>query len=127
MHKTPATIIPGSKNSSLAGRFCLGLIAAYGIAGCGGRGTVAGDEQTEQTNDFLFWSPSPALVTEHVNWHTAPTQAIPCGTQGRRKCTNQGEDFFLFHRNFLRRLRDEYIAQGLPANIDTWVSLPPEM
>jgi len=104
-----------------------GTMAALAISlhGCG---TTPGDFEpspgTElgQTQQFLVWDPGTALVNEHVNWHTPP-----CGESTHRSCSNQGEDFLVFHRNYLERLRDEYERQGLTTDITPWYSLPSEM
>lgn len=105
---------------------CLAVLGtALVLSGCG-EGTAARVDEQERpgkTEQPVFWQPSAALVTEHVNWHS---QA--CGVNGGRACSNQGVDFLVFHRNYLNRLRDNYLSQGLPAaDIQTWYALPPEM
>jgi hypothetical protein len=95
----------------------LSLIAVVTAMSCGS----PEQEAVEQTQHFLVWNPG-ALLTEHTQWHQGA-----CGTAGARKCPRSGEDFLVFHRNFLDRLRDEFTRQGLTADITPWVTIPAAM
>jgi hypothetical protein len=113
--------LPSARRRALALVFA--TIACIGCGDDGHGASAAEDPAVATSEEPLYWEPSSALVTEHVNWHTAP-----CGTGGGRACTKRGEDFLIFHRNFLSRLRDDYLRKLLPAaNIEPWYALPAEM
>jgi hypothetical protein len=110
-----------AKQTLRAGVALLGLL----LSACGASAPGAAQERepTGKSEQFVYWEPSAALVTEHVNWHQ------PCGTiAGSRSCSNMGQQFLVFHHEYVQRLRDNYLSQGLAASsIEPWYSLPPEM
>src|SRR5262245_53815600 len=110
------------------------LLAAVvaALAGCGGEAQPpVGGPQIEQVQQAVTWSPTQALVDQHVDWHTKPCSVNGQPLSGQvgvgRRCTNQGEDFLIWHRAFLKRLRDDFEAKGLTADITPWYSIPPEV
>jgi hypothetical protein len=46
---------------------------------------------------------------------------------GAPECPHPGEEFFIFHRQFLSKLRKAYQAKGLTADISPWYAVPPEI
>src|SRR3954470_6533072 len=100
------------------------ILMALCLVGCASAdGNNVGEEDpTGSTRQFLEWSPSQALVDEHVTFHEAA-----CSTAGGPRCGHIGEDFLTFHRSFLSRLRDDYQRQGLTADVAPWYELPAEM
>lgn len=101
-----------------------GLVgAAWFAMGCGaepggaGEPTADGDnEQVAVQTEFLNWSTSQTLLSEHTAWHLGG-----CGAPGARSCPTSGAEFMRFHRNFLSRLRDDALAKGVaPAELTAW-------
>lgn len=102
-------------------------LAACGLLfGCGASAEPLGTTETESVGDseqFVVWmSGSNPLVTEHTNWHSR------CGSiPGSRSCSNMGTDFLVFHRDYMRRLRNEFFRLNQNHNIDPWYRVPAEM
>lgn len=107
--------------------------------GCLALGCGEGPEPAESTpgsaietvEQFATWNPGATLDQQHVDWHTRPCSVTGQPLTGQvgvgRRCSRPGEDFLLWHRNYLERLRDEYERQRLTSNIAPWYRLPPEM
>jgi len=111
----------------------LGLAITLALTGCGAVPATdeANQESVGQTQQFITWSPAQHLVDEHVSWHTAPCTVAGQPLSGQagvgRRCSNTGEDFLIWHRAFLQRLRDEFEAQGRVDDITPWYTVPPEI
>jgi hypothetical protein len=114
------------------------LVCAFGlfVGACGSADTETptGGEPVSANQEFVVWNPDLGggqLVQQHIDWHSKP-----CSTNGQplsgqvgvgRRCTKQGEDFLLWHRAYVHRLRAEFQRQGRTENIQTWYGLPSEM
>jgi hypothetical protein len=89
------------------------------------------DERIDATEQFLVWDPGTSLDQQHVDWHARPCTANGQPGTGQvgvgRRCTLRGEDFLIWHRNYIKRLRDEYERQGLTGDVTAWLSLPAAM
>lgn len=80
-------------------------------------------ENVANRQEFVVWSPGQALLDEHNLWHRPRS----CDQPGVRKCQKPGEDFLVFHRGFVHRLRAEFERQGLTHDITPWYELPAAM
>lgn len=112
------------------------VAVAMAIFGCGSSDEfTAGDdgpgEQVGTAQQAVTWNPGATLLAQHNDWHTRP-----CSTNGQplsgqvgvgRRCSRPGEDFLIWHRSYIERLRDAYEAQGLTHNIDPWLAPPSEI
>jgi hypothetical protein len=90
-----------------------------------------GDEEQATARQAVVWNPTNTLITQHVAWHTAPcsVNGQPLGGQDGvgRRCSRPGEDFLVWHRAYIDRLRDDFEAQGLTHDITPWYSVPAEL
>ena len=114
-----------SRSHGLGARFTIVLVLVA-LLGCGaelGPTEGAPEEPVATSEQFAVWLPAnDPLNVEHNKWHTAT-----CGTAGARSCTNRGEDFLAFHRNYLRRLRKKFDELGRTEDIEPWYKLPDPM
>lgn len=107
-------------------RTVIAVLAAATAFGCGvsadSTGESAADgtnaeEEVGQVSQKVVWGISNALLTEHHQWHN-----------GGRSPTNRGQDFLIFHRNFLAKMAREYRALALPsADMAPWLSVPSDL
>jgi hypothetical protein len=110
---------------------CVGLL----VLGCsdGERLDLGNDgpEEHGTAQQAVTWSPGGSIVQQHVDWHSAG-----CSTNGQpltgqvgvgRRCSRPGEDFLIWHRAFIDRLRDDFEAQGLTHDITPWYTVPNEI
>lgn len=118
-----------------AGRLlAVGLFVA--VADCGNDEHAGLAPELETVRQAVTWSPTSTLITQHVDWHTRPCSpnGQPLGGQvgvGRR-CrradgSGQGEDFLVWHRAYVERLRDDFEAKGLTHDITPWRFVMPEI
>src|SRR3954466_1995757 len=108
------------------------------LVSCGGpedADRAAPGGEVEGIQQFVSWSPSEELVEEHRKWHDPDSPCDPNARNpdpmvvkgGARACSFPGEDFLMFHRNFLSRLRADYVKQGLTTDITPWYEIPAEI
>jgi hypothetical protein len=112
------------------------LVWVLGVlfTGCGDTGGGETSSHLATSQEPIVWNPDAGgvqLVQQHIDWHTKPcsVNGQPLGGQvgiGRR-CTNTGEDFLLWHRMYLNRLRAEFQRQGRSEDITPWYNLPAAM
>jgi hypothetical protein len=110
------------------------LLCVLGVlfTGCGDTGSDETSSNIATSQERIVWNPDAGgaqLVQLHIDWHTLPCSVN--GQQGQvgvgRRCTNTGEDFLLWHRAYLDRLRAEFQRQGRSEDITPWYNLPPGM
>jgi hypothetical protein len=113
-----------------------GVLAASCGSADSERDSGSGEQsaQIATSQEFVTWNPDLGggqLIQQHIDWHTQP-----CSTNGQpqsgqvgvgRRCTKQGEDFLLWHRTYVHRLRAEFQRQGRTEDITAWYSLPSAM
>jgi hypothetical protein len=118
------------------------VVCAFGMlaASCGSADSDTGPGSGEQSadigvsQDFVVWNPDLGggqLIQQHVDWHTKPCSVNGQPQSGQvgvgRRCTKRGEDFLLWHRTYVHRLRAEFQRQGRTEDITGWYALPSPM